>query len=80
MDEAEGDVLSYAAFPAEHWQKVWSNYRKPLLYLLSYGHEKRLTNYSHALGDCPTRTSTTYPPGIRDRAQNGTPQWRMTFE
>ena len=25
MDEAEGDVLSYARFPAEHWQKVWSN-------------------------------------------------------
>ena len=25
MDEAETDVLSYAAFPAEHWQKVWSN-------------------------------------------------------
>jgi len=25
MDEAEEDVLSYAAFPAEHWHKVWSN-------------------------------------------------------
>ncbi len=25
MDEAEGDVLSYAVFPAEHWQKVRSN-------------------------------------------------------
>jgi putative transposase len=25
MDEAEGDVLSYAVLPAEHWQKVWSN-------------------------------------------------------
>ena len=25
MDEAEEDVLAYAAFPAEHWQKVWSN-------------------------------------------------------
>jgi putative transposase len=25
MDGAEEDVLSYAAFPAEHWQKVWSN-------------------------------------------------------
>ena len=24
MEEAE-DVLSYAAFPAEHWQKIWSN-------------------------------------------------------
>ena len=24
MDEAEEDVLSYAAFPAEHWHKVWS--------------------------------------------------------
>ena len=25
MEEAEEDVLSYAAFPADHWQKVWSN-------------------------------------------------------
>jgi putative transposase len=25
MNEAEEDVLSYAAFPAEHWQKIWSN-------------------------------------------------------
>jgi putative transposase len=25
MDEAEEDVLSYAAFPTEHWQKIWSN-------------------------------------------------------
>ena len=25
MDEAEEDVLSYAAFPDEHWQKIWSN-------------------------------------------------------
>ena len=25
MDEAAEDVLAYATFPAEHWQKVWSN-------------------------------------------------------
>jgi putative transposase len=25
MDEAEEDVLAYATFPAEHWQKIWSN-------------------------------------------------------
>ena len=25
MDEAEQDVLSYATFPPEHWQKIWSN-------------------------------------------------------
>jgi putative transposase len=25
MEEAECDVLSYAAFPGEHWQKIWSN-------------------------------------------------------
>jgi putative transposase len=25
MDEAEEDVLSYATFPKEHWQKIWSN-------------------------------------------------------
>jgi len=25
MEEAEEDVLSYATFPQEHWQKIWSN-------------------------------------------------------
>jgi len=25
MDDAEEDVLSYAALPVEHWQKIWSN-------------------------------------------------------
>jgi putative transposase len=25
MDEAQEDVLAYAAFPQEHWQKIWSN-------------------------------------------------------
>jgi transposase-like protein len=25
MEEAEQDMLSYAAFPVEHWQKIWSN-------------------------------------------------------
>jgi putative transposase len=25
IEEAEEDVLSYATFPAEHWQKIWSN-------------------------------------------------------
>jgi transposase-like protein len=25
MDEAEEDVLAYAVFPKEHWQKIWSN-------------------------------------------------------
>ncbi len=25
MEEAEEDVLSYASFPAERWQKIWSN-------------------------------------------------------
>jgi putative transposase len=25
MSEAEEDVLSCAAFPQEHWQKIWSN-------------------------------------------------------
>lgn len=25
MDEAEEDVLAYATFPKEHWQKIWSN-------------------------------------------------------
>jgi putative transposase len=25
IEEAEEDVLAYAAFPQEHWQKIWSN-------------------------------------------------------
>ena len=25
LDEAEDDVLAYAAFPREHWRQVWSN-------------------------------------------------------
>jgi putative transposase len=25
MDEAEEDMLSYTSFPAEYWQKIWSN-------------------------------------------------------
>ncbi len=25
MEEAEEDVLAYATFPTEHWQKIWSN-------------------------------------------------------
>jgi putative transposase len=25
MEEAEEDVLAYATFPSEHWQKIWSN-------------------------------------------------------
>jgi transposase-like protein len=25
MDEAEGEVLAYSAFPVEHWRQVWSN-------------------------------------------------------
>jgi transposase-like protein len=25
MEEAEEDVLAYATFPQEHWQKIWSN-------------------------------------------------------
>jgi putative transposase len=25
MDDAESDVLAYAAFPPEHWRQIWSN-------------------------------------------------------
>jgi transposase-like protein len=25
MEEAEEDILAYASFPVEHWQKIWSN-------------------------------------------------------
>ena|SRR5215212_6828542 len=69
MDEDEGDVLSYAAFPAEHCQKVWSNFRKPLLYLLSYGHEKRLTNYSHVLEDCDSHVYDVPARDSRSRSK-----------
>lgn len=47
MEEAEEDVLSYARFPQEHWQKIWSN--NPLERL---GKEiKRRTN---VVGKIPT--------------------------
>jgi putative transposase len=25
MEDAEEDLLAYASFPQEHWQKIWSN-------------------------------------------------------
>jgi putative transposase len=25
LEEAEEDLLAYASFPQEHWQKIWSN-------------------------------------------------------
>ena len=25
LDEAEGDVLAYLAFPSAHWRQIWSN-------------------------------------------------------
>jgi putative transposase len=48
MEEAEEDVLSYAAFPQEHWQKIWSN--NPLERL-----NKEVKRRTEVVGSSPTR-------------------------
>jgi transposase-like protein len=50
MDEAEEDVLSYAAFPPEHWQKIWSN--NPLERL-----NKEVKRRANVVGIFPTEDS-----------------------
>jgi hypothetical protein len=47
LDEAEDDVLAYAAFPREHWRQIWSN--NPLERL-----KKEVQRRSDVVGIFPT--------------------------
>ncbi len=68
MDEAEEDVLAYAAFPADHWQKIWSN--NPLERLNK--EVKSTGGRAHRLRNSSTRRD--FPTLLRPRMETKRPR------
>ena len=80
MTAAKTDVLAFAAFPPEHWRKIWSN--NPLERLNK--EIKRRSNVVQIFPDEPSQSSASSAPSSPSNTTNGPPaattspkaQWR----